>query len=275
MAQEIPNIEDMGFPFPQAQPNFELLGALPKNVKRRVCALKKVQLASIDVEAKFYERVHALELEFEALFKPLNEQRKQIVTGEKEPTDAECDVPLLHDTQPDVIDQLYEKSEADSNEKGIKDFWLNVLKGHDLTSDLIQEHDTPILTYLTDITTSTSVDPASFTIKFHFAENPYFKNSVLQKEYFLEIIPQEDSKFDFDGPNVIRVTGDKIEWEDGKNVTKKAVKKKQKKGANAGKFMTKTVKADSFFNFFDPPKSADETNEDEDAETILIAMIRA
>lgn len=57
---------------------------------------------------------------------------------------------------------------------------------------------------------------------------------------------------------------DTIEWEDGKNVTKKAVKKKQKKGANAGKFLTKTVKADSFFNFFEPPKSKDERNEEDD-----------
>lgn len=30
--------------------------------------------------------------------------------------------------------------------------------------------------------------------------------------------------------------------EDGKDVTKKVVKKKQKKGANAGKFLTKTVR---------------------------------
>lgn len=78
--------------------------------------------------------------------------------------------------------------------------------------------------------------------------------------------PDAEAPLQFDGPHVIRAVGDTIEWEDGKNVTKKAVKKKQKKGANAGKFLTKTVKADSFFNFFEPPKSKDERNEDEDDE---------
>lgn len=34
---------------------------------------------------------------------------------------------------------------------------------------------------------------------------------------------------------------DSIQWNEGKNVTKKVIKKKQKKGANAGKFLTKTV----------------------------------
>lgn len=43
-----------------------------------------------------------------------------------------------------------------------------------------------------------------------------------------------------------------ITWNEGKDVTKKVIKKKQKKGSGAGKFVTKTVKNDSFFNFFDP-----------------------
>lgn len=57
-----------------------------------------------------------------------------------------------------------------------------------------------------------------------------------------------------------------IEWNEGKNVTKKVIKKKQKKGSGAGRFITKTVKADSFFNFFDPPtiKTKAETNEDDE-----------
>lgn len=43
-----------------------------------------------------------------------------------------------------------------------------------------------------------------------------------------------------------------IKWKEGKNVTQTTIKKKQKKGNNAGKFISKVVKADSFFNFFDP-----------------------
>lgn len=45
-----------------------------------------------------------------------------------------------------------------------------------------------------------------------------------------------------------------IDWQKGKNVTVKLIKKVQKhKGRGTKRTVTKTVKADSFFNFFDPP----------------------
>lgn len=67
-----------------------------------------------------------------------------------------------------------------------------------------------------------------------------------------------------------------IDWKDGKNVTKKVIKKKQKKGNGAGRFITKTVKADSFFNFFDPPpmKNKDEINEDDDVSILSVSFLR-
>ena len=43
----------------------------PKLVKRRICALKSLQLKSIDIEAAFYKRVHDLEREFEKQFDAL------------------------------------------------------------------------------------------------------------------------------------------------------------------------------------------------------------
>ncbi|CAL2041449.1 unnamed protein product [Caenorhabditis brenneri] len=246
--------------------NFDVISNLPKNVKQRVCALKKLQRESIKIESDFYKRVHELELEFEQKFKGIFDTRRAIVTGEKEPTEAESDVPILEGLNEAQLTDLNKTTEADPSAKGIKDFWLTALKTHDLISESIEEHDIPILSYLTDITTAANTDPMGFKLEFHFATNPYFKNTVLTKTYVLNFDPDEDAPIAFDGPHIVRVIGDQIEWEDGKNVTKKAVKKKQKKGANAGKFLTKTVKADSFFNFFDPPKSKDERNEDEDDE---------
>ncbi|KHJ77492.1 hypothetical protein OESDEN_22888, partial [Oesophagostomum dentatum] len=72
----------------------EFIGTLPMTVKKRVCALKKVQLNSIEVEAKFYERVHQLEKEFENEFNKLYEQRRKIVAGEYEPNDEESKLPI-------------------------------------------------------------------------------------------------------------------------------------------------------------------------------------
>merc|ERR1719375_2954818 len=60
--------------------------------------------------------------------------------------------------------------------------------------------------------------------------------------------------------------GTEIAWKKGKNVTVKVMKKKvKKKGKESGPPITKTVKEDSFFNFFDPPDVAalEELDEDE------------
>ncbi|VDM61997.1 unnamed protein product [Angiostrongylus costaricensis] len=249
----------------------EIVAKIPLTVKKRVCALKKIQLNSIELEAKFYERVHQLEKEFEPEFNKLYEQvayfkRRKIVAGEYEPTDEESNLPIIHGLRDEAIKCLNDKSDPDDGSKGVPSFWLHVLKGSDMTQDMIQEHDEPILKHLMDITTTIEVDPHGFTIYFHFSPNEFFTNSVLKKQYFLEIKPDPEDPFSFDGPSVVRAIGDTINWKEGKNITRKVVKKKLKKGSNAGKFITKTVKADSFFNFFDTivPPMDDHRNEDDE-----------
>lgn len=44
---------------------------LPKAVKRRVHALKRLQVQCANIEAKFYEEVHELERKYAALYQPL------------------------------------------------------------------------------------------------------------------------------------------------------------------------------------------------------------
>merc|ERR1711874_207069 len=63
--------------------------------------------------------------------------------------------------------------------------------------------------------------------------------------------------------------GCKIEWAKGKNVTRKSVKQK---GKGSAKTVIKLVKADSFFNFFNPPE-VDENDKDvseEDRATLVL-----
>ncbi|KAL6740185.1 hypothetical protein Aduo_013566 [Ancylostoma duodenale] len=152
-------------------------------VKKRVCALKKFQLDSIEVEAKFYELVHQLEKEFEAEFNKHYEQRRKIVAVEHEPNDEESKLPIIHGLEENEIKvELNDKSQPDDGSKGIPSFWLNVLKRSDMTQDMIQDHDEPILKHLTDITTSIEVDPHGFTIYFHFSPNEFFSNTVLKKQ---------------------------------------------------------------------------------------------
>merc|ERR1711894_353696 len=109
---------------------------------------------------------------------------------------------------------------------------------------------------LTDITVAFSEkDPMGFTLHFHFTPNQFFTNSVLTKCYEMKCEPPEDDPFSFEGPEIFKCTGCPIDWQKGKNLT------------------VKQVKADSFFNFFDPPAVPDDPNAevDEDTQALLTA----
>ena len=58
------------------------LQSLPAPVKRRLKALKKLQLEATKIEAKFYEEIHALECKYHELYSPLYTKRTKITKGE-------------------------------------------------------------------------------------------------------------------------------------------------------------------------------------------------
>ncbi|XP_057185200.1 nucleosome assembly protein 1-like 4a isoform X1 [Triplophysa rosa] len=254
-------------------PNFSLL---PKTVKRRVYALKRLQLQSANMEAKFYEEVHELERKYAALYKPIFDKRRVIVTGAVEPTDEECewqsdreDEELAEDLQKKAA---LEEKQADSasavDPKGIPEFWLTIFKHVDILSEMLQEHDEPILKHLQDITVKFSEpgQPMSFTLEFRFEHNSYFSNTVLTKVYKMKSEPDAADPFSFEGPEIVDCEGCKIDWHKGKDVTVKVIKKKQKhKGRGTIRTVSKEISQDSFFNFFNPVKATpDGVDEDLD-----------
>uniref|UniRef100_A0A914EMV3 Uncharacterized protein n=1 Tax=Acrobeloides nanus TaxID=290746 RepID=A0A914EMV3_9BILA len=81
----------------------ENLAETSKEVRKRIRALKKLQMESIKVESEFYEKVHLLEKEFQSLFDEINNRRAAVVTGEYEPAENECDVPLIHGASEDLL----------------------------------------------------------------------------------------------------------------------------------------------------------------------------
>merc|ERR1712142_1097241 len=258
--------------------------SLPKVVKRRVKALKKLQKQMLDIESKFYEEVHELECKYASQHAPLYEKRKNIVTAELEPTDSDCDWPsdeeeeLSVDLTKKVAIKETEKEkesekEKDENPPGISLFWLTIFKNVDMLAEMIQECDEPILEQLRDITVEfKESNPMGFNLHFHFNENEYFTNSILSKFYIMRSTPDEEDPFSFEGPEIIKCTGCKIDWKKGKNVTVKTIKKTQKHQSRGTKrVITKTVQKDSFFNFFSPPDVEDGTEPDEDVEALLSA----
>ncbi|XP_030646140.1 nucleosome assembly protein 1-like 4a isoform X2 [Chanos chanos] len=270
----------MQFNRPEGVHHMESL--LPKSVKRRVHALKRLQLQCANIEAKFYEEVHELERKYAALYQPLYDKRRDVVSGAVEPTDEECEWHSDREEE-DLAEELKKKAAVEEKKedsattedpKGIPDFWLTTLRSVDMLSDMVQEHDEPILKHLRDIKVKFSEpgQPMSFTLEFHFETNSYFTNAVLTKVYKMKSEPDEVDPFSFEGPEIIDCEGCQIDWHKGKDVTVKTIKKKQKhKGRGTVRTVTKQIPNDSFFNFFNPVKVSPEDPMDEDTELTLAA----
>merc|ERR1712141_301909 len=252
--------------------NSGYIASLPAPVKRRLKALKRIQLESTKIEAKFYEEVHKLECKYHEMYKPLYDQRAKITKGEYEPNEDECEWPSDDEEDEEELagdmkdkakleDEKAKKEKEEKEMKGVPEFWLTIFKNVDMLQEMVQEADEPLLHKLTDITVTFSEQPMGFTLHFYFAPNDYFSNLILTKEYEMKCEPSEDDPFSFEGPEIFNC-------KEGKNLTVKTVKKKQKhKSKGNVRTITKQVKNDSFFNFFDPPPISDDPDADVDAET--------
>lgn len=272
--------------------------SLPKEVKRRIKALKKIQNEIINVEAEFYKEVNLLEQKYAPKYTALFEKRKEVSSAIREPTDEECDWPsdeeeeeekdeegkLAPDSQQENLKKkasLEESKETESSGgdekteevKGIPSFWLTIFKNVEMLSEMVQEHDEPILTHLQDIKVVIhDKEPVGFSLEFHFETNEYFTETVLSKRYEMRYEPDPDDPFQYEGPEIIKCSGCSITWNKGKNVTVKQIKKKQKhKGRGQTRIVTKQVQADSFFNFFNPPTvpGDSESEVDDEVEALL------
>ncbi|KAF2360480.1 Nucleosome assembly protein (NAP) [Trinorchestia longiramus] len=273
----------------------DYIDSLPKVIKRRIKALKKLQLEFTELEAEFYKEVHELEVKYDALHQPLYEKRRQILNAEVEPTDEECDFKLddedaAEEEDTNLCQDLEKKAKVEGEEeeekpavpahgfteetKGIPEFWVTVFRNVDLLAEMLQDHDEPILTHLTDIRIKFHDNPMGFSLDFHFSENEYFSNKVLTKYYEMKCKPDPEDPFRFEGPEIVKCKGCTIDWKQDKNVTIKVIKKKQKhKTRGAFRTVTKTVPRDSFFNFFNPPVVSDDVGEvlDDQVQALLTA----
>lgn len=258
--------------------NYECLDldTLPKFLKRRVDALKKIQLDHVNIQTQYHRELKELELKYEKLYEPLYEKRQKIVSGEHEPTDEECSLPANivdnecdgdqeNKEEPDKTPLLTEEEEKslETKVKGIPGFWLGTLLSCYNFNESIEDHDRPVLRHLNDVklTLEDKEDFLCYRLDFNFSENSYFTNKVLTKTYYLKKKPDEKDPFSFEGYEVCKSEGCEINWNTGKDVTQKTVTVKQKNKVDGRtREKKKEVERDSFFYFFRPPNVAEEVD---------------
>ena len=137
---------------------------LPNVVKRRVKALKNIQIERIKIEGEFFKEVHELEVKYGLRYEPLYEKRSKIVSGEYEPNDEEANYPSEDEDEEEDNEVKEEKPKKEDTEeekatKGIPEFWLTIFKNVEIINENIQEHDEPILTHLKDLRVILNKDP--------------------------------------------------------------------------------------------------------------------
>jgi len=127
----------------------------------------------------------------------------------------------------------------------------------------MREKDLDTLQYLTNVTANETSKPPTCSIELTFKENEYFTNEKLT----LKVEFKDESR-----DEVVETIGTIVDWKDGKDITTKKIKKKQKnKKTGETRNIVKTVPAESFYNCFEsrkaPEGGRDEAAEDEDEET--------
>lgn len=220
----------------QKNHHLQMLTRLPPDVRRRLRALRKLQLQTNNIEMEFHRKEFELEKEFQVKHSAILKKRFDIVSGEYEPIDEECDYP-----DPDLLQRIDENISLFTHInvnvaegcatpiKGIPNFWLHILYSNAMLDFLLHDGDEDILNHLIDIRTTYKSEPHfSFILEFEFSENPFFENAILTKEYLLKM------KFNdvllYEGPEICKTIGCDIKWKS-----------------------EKTPGHPSFLDFFNPP----------------------
>ncbi|CAJ1454245.1 unnamed protein product [Effrenium voratum] len=171
--------------------------------------LKQIDDEYLKIEREYEKKVQELQKEFTEKQLPFLEKRTEFL----------CDAAKA---APDAKDGTGKGTPA------LSGFWTKAMKHLPALEDHIEEWDEEVLDYCKDVTKDwldESDLAKGFKLAFHFVENPFFTNAVLEKEYHLE----EASPYTGE-VSAKEVKASKIEWKVGKDVTVEKVTKKVKGG---------------------------------------------
>jgi len=133
----------------------EMVKMLPSKVQHRIRALKNIQLEQLKLEAEFYEEIYQLEKKkYHLKYQPLFDKRKEIIGGDVEANENEEQNWKSEDEEVEMSEKLKEislkmqknlKSNYSDDVKGVPDFWLTIFRSTEILSEMVQEHDEPVL----------------------------------------------------------------------------------------------------------------------------------
>ncbi|KAI3650360.1 hypothetical protein MP228_003841 [Amoeboaphelidium protococcarum] len=252
---------------------------LPTAVKRRVRALKGLQSQCNKLDREFRQRVMELEKEFLGKKQPLFQRRREIVDGAMDATQNEVDAgrDIFEDEESVDADTKFALKE-EVEIKGIPEFWATVIRSCPMLEEIVMEEDYSALDHLIDVRFSLLADNPGFRLEFEFKENPFFENSILSKEYYLEDQAGEDDDDEVAGSDDLvydHAVGTEIKWKDGKDLTHKIeIRKQRHKSTNKTRVVKKVVKTDSFFNFFNPPQMPEDEDDDDQQDDEISELLQ-
>ncbi|XP_067141510.1 nucleosome assembly protein 1-like 1 [Centruroides vittatus] len=159
------------------------------DVKNSILELINLQVRYFNSKMNYYKELHQLEMKYADIYKPLFEIRFEIINGQ----------PSL-----DIKEEMEEE---------------NVL------SPMIEKRDKLVLKHLKDVTVKyVSDNRLDFVLEFHFEPKEYFSIPVLTKEYRIKCEVDPEEPFHFVRPKIVEYEGCDIDWKEGKNITRSAVK---------------------------------------------------
>lgn len=254
------------------QKMIKIISLMPKEVQNRFKVLKVLSDKRSKLSDQFEEEIKALDAKIAAKKKPLYDQRKQIISGElKDFAQFTEKFDTTHKKLQEECALIVTKKAADEKKKegeeakdaeelktvdvenlkgveGVPDFWFRSLKNNQMIWELVKEKDEEILKFVRHIESEKTDEPKTLTVKFLFNQNEFFTNSDLTLKVHYK-----------DEQEVEKIEGTDIQWAEGKDPTKKKIKKKQKnKKTNETRTIVKTVDAESFFNVFQSRAQPDE-----------------
>ncbi|KAL9898300.1 milkah [Glossina fuscipes fuscipes] len=184
--------------------------------KKCIVDLKKLYLDTIKLDVDLQKEIYNLEKSYENKHNEIYDKRNKLLEDFKKQTHG-----------------------GDAGEQGnVANFWLKVLKAS--YTEFISKRDEKILVYLVDIRAKLYNEPVvKFVIEFYFEPNDYFTNRILTKTYYLNCLPDADDPLSYDGAEIYKCEGCKVDW-------KHSEKDHDKKAFT------------SFFDFFNPPTLPDD-----------------